>query len=109
MGFPVRKPKLNNTEWRTARQRAIASSDHSCAICHKWIDINTPDKLPDGKLNPLAVEVDHIKPRSRGGQLYALDNLQLTHRKCNRKKGAKMAEDYQGKEVANQVPWSNAW
>lgn len=57
----------------------------------------------------MAVEVDHIVPTSRGGALYELDNLQLTHTKCNRKKGARLAEDYAGQKVQNPVPLSNNW
>lgn len=86
-----------------ARQRAIASLDAICAICHRPIDLDAP------KNTPLAVEVDHIVPRSRGGDLYALENLQLTHHSCNRKKGAKMATDYVDQTVTNPVPLSNAW
>lgn len=95
--------KLNGTEWAAARKRAIASLDAICAICHTPIDLDAP------KNTPLAVEVDHILPRSRGGQLYALENLQLTHHRCNRKKGARMAEDYVGEAVINPVPLSNPW
>lgn len=95
--------KWNKTEWAHARKRAIASKDHICAICHKWIDVEAP------AFTPLSVEVDHIVPRSRGGALYELDNLQLTHTICNRKKGARMAEDYPDQKVVNQVPLSNPW
>lgn len=95
--------KLNGTEWASARRRAINSLDPICAICHKLIDLDAV------KNTPLAVEVDHIVPRSRGGSLYALENLQLTHHRCNRKKGARMAEDYVGQQVVNPVPLSNPW
>lgn len=95
--------KLNGTEWAAARKRAIASLDAICALCHTPIDLDAP------KNTPLAVEVDHILPRSRGGQLYALENLQLTHHRCNRKKGARMAEDYMPKAVVNAIPLSNKW
>lgn len=94
--------KWNKTEWALARRRAIASLEPICALCHKLIDLEAP------KNTPLAVEVDHIVPRSRGGSLYALENLQLTHHRCNRKKGARMAEDYVEQHV-NPVPLSNAW
>ncbi len=99
-----RKQKWNKTEWANARKRAIASKDPVCAVCHHDIDMSAPP------FSPLSVEVDHIVPRSRGGALYELDNLQLTHSKCNRKKGAKMADDYAGQETyTNPVPLSNAW
>lgn len=103
MDVGIRKPKLSGTEWGLARQRAIASLDAVCAICHTPIDMQAP------KNTPLAVEVDHIIPRIRGGDPYALENLQLTHHRCNRKKGAKMASDYVSLEVTNPVPLSNAW
>ncbi len=102
-GVMPAQQKLNGTEWAAARKRAIASLDAICAICHTPIDLDAP------KNTPLAVEVDHILPRSRGGQLYALENLQLTHHRCNRKKGARMAEDYVGQKVTNPVPLSNPW
>lgn len=100
--FP-RPIKLRGPEWALARKRAIASKDHICAICHRVIDVDAP------AFSPLAVEVDHIVPRSRGGSLYDVDNLQLTHSKCNRKKGARMATDYEGLKVENPVPLSNNW
>jgi len=101
-GLPFRQ-KWNKTEWAQARKRALATLDPICAICHKPIDLTAP------KNTPLAVEVDHITPRSRGGALYALENLQLTHHRCNRQKGARMAEDYADQQITNQVPLSNPW
>lgn len=103
--------KWNQTEWAAARRRAIASKDPVCAICHKYIDVELPMKDPvTGVYNGLAVEVDHIVPRSRGGAIYELENLQLTHMQCNRKKGAKMASDYEGLQPdLNPVPLSNSW
>lgn len=101
-GIP-REFKLNRSEWAAARKRAIASLDHICAICHRPIDVSL------AAFHPLAVEVDHIVPRSRGGSFYALENLQLTHSRCNRQKGARMDADYPEGEVINYVPQSNAW
>ena len=103
MDIQSRKQKWNQTEWANARKRAIASKDHTCAICHTLIDVEAP------AFSPLAVEVDHIVPRARGGALYELENLQLTHSRCNRQKGAKMTSDYDGLGDSNPVPLSNAW
>jgi 5-methylcytosine-specific restriction endonuclease McrA len=103
MDGPLRKPKWNRTEWALIRKRAIASKDPVCAICHHWIDLQAP------AFSPNAVEVDHIVPRSRGGSLYDIENLQLTHSRCNRQKGAKMADDYNGLQIDNPVPLSNKW
>ncbi len=102
-GLPRPKVKLRGPEWSALRKRAIASKDHVCAICHKFIDVTLP------AFSPLALEVDHIVPRVRGGAYYDIDNVQLTHSKCNRKKGAKMADDYVGSKVENPVPLSNNW
>lgn len=105
-----RKQVLNNSEWREIRRRAIASKEHICAICHNYIDVTLPMNDPEtGLRNKLAVEVDHKHPRARGGALYELDNLQLTHHVCNRKKGAKMDSDYDGLKQENPVPLSNSW
>lgn len=99
----------NQASWKEARRRAIASKDHTCAICHHFIDVTLPMNGPDGKRNKMSVEVDHIIPTSRNGALYDLDNLQLTHLICNRKKGARMTSDYEGLDTDNPVPWSNQW
>ena len=105
-----RKIAVNNSEWQAIRRRAIASKEPYCAICHKYIDLQLPMVDPDtGARNPLSVDVDHITPRARGGSVYELDNLQLTHMVCNRKKGSKMDDDYIGPAVANPVPLSNQW
>lgn len=101
--LPKKLGRLAGPEWRATRERAIASLDPICGICHKWIDITAPMHTP------LAVEVDHIVPRSRGGAWYELSNLQLTHHTCNRKKGSKMDSDYPSGKVENPVPLSNPW
>lgn len=103
VGLP-RTQKWNKTEWALARKRAIASKDPVCAICHKPIDLDITEAF-----HPLSVEVDHIVPRARGGALYELDNLQLTHSQCNRRKGAKMESDYEANTGANPFPHSRAW
>lgn len=99
----------NQAAWKDARRRAIASKDPECALCHQFVDVTLPIKDENGKWNPFACEVDHIIPTSRGGSLYELDNLQLTHNRCNRKKGAKMDSDYAGLDVQNPFPLSNNW
>lgn len=107
---PRKKKLLSGTEWAQARKRAIASLEPVCAICHKFIDATLPMKDPEtGVFNGLAVEVDHIIPRARGGPLYALENLQLSHSACNRKKGSRMESDYDANKVVNPFPHSAAW
>lgn len=101
---------LNQSAWKSARKRAIASKEPYCSICGKWIDTSLPMKDPKtGAFNALAVEVDHIVPRSRGGDIYAVENLQLSHSSCNRKKGAKMESDYLPDNAINPFPISHDW
>lgn len=102
-GFVQQQPELVRSQWKLARKRAIASKDPICAICHTEIDLEAP------AFSPNAVEVDHIVPRSRGGALYDIENLQLTHSKCNRQKGSKMDSDYEYDQNSKPVPLSNNW
>lgn len=54
-----------------------ARSNGMCALCGKPVD---PDDAT----------IDHIIPKSRGGE-HVPDNWQLAHRRCNTRKGAKIA------------------
>lgn len=90
--------------WKQVRKRVIASKDPVCAICGNPIDMTAPAK------SPLSCEVDHIIPVSRGGAPYDMDNLQLTHAKCNRQKSNRIKEDYDGLDVGENIcPISNNW
>lgn len=90
--------------WKQVRKRVIASKDPVCAICGNPIDMTAPAK------SPLACEVDHIIPVSRGGAPYDVDNLQLTHAKCNRQKSNRIKEDYDGLDAGENIcPISNNW
>lgn len=62
--------------------------------------------LPAG--TPMSPELDEIIPVARGGSPYDIDNLQLAHRICNQKKGARMAGDDLPKD-ANPTPTSKNW
>ncbi len=70
----------NGARRRALRTRVLMVYD-SCAICGKPVDkaIRTPD--------PMSPEVDEIVPFSLGGDPLAWDNVQLTHRICNQRKG----------------------
>lgn len=94
---------FNKAQWKISRNRAIATLDHVCALCHKPIDMEAK------QYEPLSVEVDHITPISRGGHPYELSNLQLSHSRCNRAKGNRMAIDYGAEQETVPVPISNAW
>lgn len=57
-----------------------------CYLCNGQVDMTVP------RLSPNGATVDHIVPISRGG-LDTLENIKLTHWKCNRAKGAKLIEE----------------
>lgn len=95
--------KWEKPVWEAVRKRAIQSKDPVCAICGKPIDMEAPAQ------SPLACEVDHIVPISRGGPPYDIDNLQLVHMKCNRQKGNKLGADYDELKENNLCPLSNNW
>lgn len=83
------------------RKRVYAMQD-TCGICGREVD----KTLPAG--SPMSPELDEIIPVSRGGSPYDIDNLQLTHRICNRRKGAKMPGDDLPDDI-NTTPNSRAW
>lgn len=88
--------------WEAVRKRAIESMDPVCALCGKPIDMSLPAQTP------MSCEVDHIIPISRGGAPYDIDNLQLTHRRCNRLKSNKLSKDFEDAKE-NLCPLSNNW
>ena len=83
------------------RKRVFAMYD-DCGICGHEVDKLLP---PSSDMSP---ELDEIVPVSRGGSPYDIDNLQLAHRICNRRKGAKMAGDEEVKDL-NPTPNSKQW
>lgn len=86
----------------TVRKKVLAMYDY-CAICGRPVDKTLPAH------HPMAPEVDEIVPVSRGGSPYDLDNLQLTHAKCNQMKGNKMSGDIDLSKIENPIPNSRAW
>ena len=82
-------------EW--ARRTLIQTRPHVCALCGQPIDmaLKTYTDPKDGKVkrHPYSCEVDEIVPVSRGGSPTDLENLQLTHRICNQRKGNRMECD----------------
>lgn len=95
---------MEDSVWQQVRKRAIASKDPVCALCGNPIDM---DAKP---YTPLALEVDHIVPVSRGGAPYDIDNLQLTHHRCNRQKSNRLRDDYDLENSGDNIcPLSNAW
>jgi len=63
---PYLKPKL--------RAQLVARHGRSCWLCNRAI------ALAD------TLSIDHVRPLSRGGS-NKIDNLRLSHERCNRKRG----------------------
>ena len=75
-------------------KKIILATQNCCAICGR--PVNFELKYPD----PMCATVDHIIPIAKGGHPSDLDNLQLAHFKCNKKKG-------QALEPVKKTPPSN--
>jgi len=73
---------LDKTDWGKIRKRVFKRDGGVCKIC--GCELN--ERARNG------YHVDHICPISKGGNLYDMDNLQLTCSVCNLKKGAKLEE-----------------
>lgn len=95
---------MEDVVWQKVRKRAIASKDPICALCGNPIDMDAPST------SPTSCAVDHIIPVSRGGAPYDIDNLQLTHARCNREKSNRLREDYDELSNSDNIcPLSNNW
>jgi 5-methylcytosine-specific restriction endonuclease McrA len=92
-------PKLRES----LRRRVFAMSDE-CGICHRQVD----KTLESG--TDLSPELDEIIPVALDGSPYDIENLQLTHRICNRRKGAKLQIVSTDPELSlNPMPTSKSW
>lgn len=103
-GQSARKPDprtRNPAQRRMLRARVFASTD-VCGLCGYFVDKTL------GPYLPMSPEVDEIIPVARGGDPYQYENLQLTHRKCNRAKSDKMPLNLQPIPV-DELPLSNKW
>ena len=86
---------------RELRARVFASTD-VCGICGYQVIKELPPYTPESP------EVDEIIPVDRGGDPYDFNNLQLTHRKCNRQKSNKIPMNFVPVPV-EQIPHSHHW
>lgn len=67
-------------------RRILMKRGEPCGICGGDIDQTLP------QYHPMAWELDHIVPVARGGE-HTLDNLQPSHRRCNRAKSDSLPGD----------------
>jgi 5-methylcytosine-specific restriction protein A len=77
-GRPSAAQRGYGAEWRRISARLIAAATH-CAICGGEFTSADP------------ATVDHITPKARGGTNDE-QNLRVTHRSCNSRRGGQMAK-----------------
>lgn len=89
-----------------SNRKKILATQSICAICGKPVDMSL--KFP----HPMSASVDHIIPWDKGGDC-SIENLQLAHMCCNRKKSNKIFADApkrEQKKIGNQtLPLSADW
>ena len=73
------------------RRSVLERDDYTCQIC--GISKGMLDDLLPGLGDYLLLEIDHIKPVSRGGTGFTEDNLQTLCWRCNRKKSDKRTNE----------------
>ncbi|APD18256.1 HNH endonuclease [Mycobacterium phage Hammy] len=75
--------EARNTARRERFRRIVRRGRPDCAVCGEPIDYEADHK------HPLSFQIDHITPLAKGGT-DTLDNIQPTHRQCNRDKSDKL-------------------
>lgn len=99
-----RDPRKVHPALRNAVRAKVLATQDVCAICGLLVDKTLP------QYDPMAPEIDEIIPVSRGGSPVDLDNLQLTHRRCNERKGNRMAGDPTNRSASDApLPVSRNW
>lgn len=74
---------VRNTQRRDNHRAAVGKDHPPCHWCTEPIDYDAHH------LDPMAYQIDHVTPLSRGGS-DTLDNLVPSHRACNRDKSDKL-------------------
>lgn len=69
-------PALKTRAWQKLRAFVIAE-ESICHLCGRPVDKALPGTHRWGGT------VDHLVPRSRGGEVFARSNLALAHLRCN--------------------------
>jgi 5-methylcytosine-specific restriction endonuclease McrA len=73
-------PTLGTKRFRDLRQQVIHEETH-CWLCHQPVSRNL--RYP----HPKSAAIDHVTPRSHGGDPYDRNNLRLAHFDCNSSRG----------------------
>ena len=96
----AKNPRRANGTRRDKLRRKVRDMGLPCALCGKPINYD----LPPG--DPWSYELDEIIPVSKGGDPLDPDNVQPTHKICNRKKGTKVFVAEVVPEIKHSRNWS---
>jgi len=73
-------------------RKIILKTQNTCGICQHPVDLTI--KAPE----PMSPAIDHIIPINKGDHPSDINNLQLTHRQCNRRKSDKLFNEPKGEK-----------
>lgn len=80
-----------DTRWRhNLKRRLFARQYGLCAICLE--SMNSPLEIMGFNPDPEDPTFEHIVPISKGGYRTRVENVVLTHQRCNHARDDKMAE-----------------
>lgn len=74
-------------------QAQVYAEETVCWLCGQWVDQTLPPN------HDMARSVDHVIPRSLGGDPYARTNARLAHRLHNSQRGAGPAIQHNPRSV----------
>lgn len=92
-------PRRTNGHRRDQVRAHVLAEEHDCALCGEPVDKTLTmawgehgprcrnTACPGCVPHPMRAEVDEIVPVSLGGSPYERTNCQLTHRRCNQRRG----------------------
>lgn len=84
-------------------QAVLSRTDGNCHLCHRAVGPRSYAHVH----SPLGWELDHSRPRSRGGS-DRLNNLYAAHIRCNRSKGANSTRSARQRHGYTAAPLSTA-
>lgn len=113
-------PRVANGHRRRELRARVLREETHCGICGQPVDktlgmmrgqhgARCAGDCAGCVPHPLRAEVDEVLPVSRGGDPLARDNVRLTHRICNQRRGDGRNERARAAEARPAVVASDIW